>query len=157
MSKRQTENVTSDDQGKKEACVDWVTEYGFDADKLDYTLDGALPHYVFKVRTSVRKESVRITVFRVIRDEHSAVYEDGFPAIELMAHSCMEIDHINQPGDTLLIQAQPAVVKLEHGNVIHPDRGMVLGELLQVTSREAKKAHSIIWSKMTLGITKVKV
>ncbi len=147
MDKRQAEDEQVDE--RKSPCVDWVSAYGFDADKLDFTLDGALPHYVFKVRTNISKECIRITVFRTIVDGHTRVFEDGFAPEELMAHSSMKIVHrSSEKSANDRVHIQPAVVKLEHSVDIHPERGLVLGELLQVVCRETKKAHLTLWNAM---------
>lgn len=129
----------------KTSREDWASAYGFETDKLKFTLDGNLPHYVFNVRIKVTKDNTRVSVYRKVVQP---VLEDGKQAIALMAHGSIRTGY-----DPAGCVVDPPLVVLEYGMSMGPDRGLVLGELLQVTCREAKKAHATMLSAMRLRLS----
>ena len=74
--------------------------------------------------------------------------EDGFEPEDLMAHTLFKIIHDKDGG--FRMDSNRPVLKLEHGNDIHPDRGFVIGELYQILSTEVKNAQATVFKQWRL-------
>ena len=115
---------------------------------METTIQGSEQYYHFLVRTTVWKEKIRVSVYRVVGKCWNNEREDGFEPEDLMAHSTFKMIH-DDDGGFRMDTDRPALI-LEHGNFIYPDRGFVIGELYQILSTEIKMAQETIFKQWVL-------